>query len=84
MKLYCYEMAPIDFWWGALTAKQLLDTAEMQDVESLANRARFLAEIQSAAHLGFKKLGWEGDIREGPFFFAIPTEISMDLGYCLK
>jgi len=93
--LYCYRALPIDLWHGALTAKALI--AELPDESSphvplrgesspknIAQFLRRVTELEKRAHEGFKKLGWEGDIREGPYFFCLPGETQLALGYMLK
>jgi len=85
MILYCYRLSsPIDFWFGALTEKQLLETIDF-DLECGLDITRQLVELVVKAQRGFKRLRWEGDI-SSEHFFALPNDGSgwMDLGYVIK
>lgn len=85
MKLYCYCIQPIDFWFGAMTDKQLLDTEWMSyHWGNLAGICKHLADLEERAKAAFKLIGWEGDVREGPYYFALPGETEMTLGYIIK
>lgn len=76
-----------------MTRKQLLSLI-CDDVESgdgfgsqwkdLASIFSLLEVLKSESETAFKKIDWEGDVREGPFYFAIPSENSMSFGYALK
>lgn len=87
MKLYCYHIAPIDYWYGALTEDELLSTVHRSGApgfEHTAEMRTHIASLVKKAEEAFTSIGWEGDIRDGPFFFAIPGDASMRLGYMLK
>lgn len=89
MKLYCYHLAPIDFWYGVLTGEELLLTVHGRDgrIPNFGQTARVCQVIDSlvtTAEEVFRQIGWECDVREGPFFFAVPGEPEMRLGYLLK
>lgn len=70
--LYCYELSPIDWWAGSLPFEMYLmtlhDPDEVQAAYALLNEAKRLATLK----------GWEGDMREGPYVFALPPSD----GYC--
>ena len=87
-KLYCYYIPPIDFWAGAFNAKDLLvstwDDEGGESADDVLAIAKELAKLESAAQRGFRAIGWEGDIVDGPFFFALPDEGSFSIGYVLK
>lgn len=87
MKLFCYHIAPIDFWHGVLTGEELLTTIYRQGephFAQIAHECQEIARLVAKAEGAFRQMGWEGDIREGPFFFAVPAEPAMLLGYVLK
>ena len=85
MKLYCYHIAPIDFWCGALTEAQI--NASVDQCYQPGDRDGAHAEVKALkakAESAFRKIGSEGDTREGPFFFAVPSDTEMALGYIVK
>lgn len=86
MKLYCYHTPPIDFWFGALTQKQLLDSmlTDTRDWEVIARDCNKVGALEKKAREAFATIGWEGDVREGPFYFAILRDSDMALGYIVK
>lgn len=69
--VYIYALAPIDFWSGCLSEAQYLAIMERDDPKHIADvympfRERALAAATRA--------GWEGDMRQGPFISALPTD----------
>jgi hypothetical protein len=73
--IYLYELDPIDWWMGWLTEEQYqeqFDEAASQygggwypnPYPALRERALELA----------RKIGWEGDFREGPFVASLPVD----------
>lgn len=77
---------PIDYWFGALTDKQLLDSAwdNYQDRGTIAEVCKHLAELKAKAEAAFKTIEWEGDVREGPYYFALPSDTDLSIGYIVK
>ena len=86
MKLYCYEIPPIDYWFGALTDRQLLDSAwdNYQNLEHIAAVCKEVADLKGQAEAAFKTIGWEGDVREVPYYFALPGDTDLSIGYIVK
>ena len=87
MKLYCYSTSPIDFWLGAITGEQLFKAmwdSCWQDWDSLATACKQVGELKAQAEEAFKTIGWEGDAREGPFYFALPGDNNLLIGYIVK
>ena len=87
MKLYCYHIPPIDFWFGALTGNQLLATVwdgYHHDWKNVAEACRKVAELKTSAEDAFKTISWEGDVREGAYYFALPNDTDMVIGYIVK
>ena len=86
MSLYCYHIPPIDSWLGALTRRQLIEALweEGQGWEAVAAACRRVAALEEEAERGFKRIAWEGDVREGPYYFALPRDPEMSLGYIIK
>lgn len=87
MKLYCYHIPPIDYWFGALTGKQLFDSAWDvcgEDWGSIAAVCEQAADLKGQAEAAFKRIDWEGDVREGPYYFALPGDTEMSIGYIVK
>lgn len=86
MKLYCYHVAPIDFWFGAV-GSSLLDSmidGEYGDARERKQVRAGIVALRSKAEKAFLGIGWEGDVREGPYFFSVPGDNQMLLGYMLK
>lgn len=92
MKLFCYRIPPIDFWSGAMTGRQLIESAwdthaPLGHAEAWASTASFCQMVEvlaEKAEKGFASIGWEGDVREGPFYFALPSDGSLLIGYMIK
>ena len=87
MKLYCYHVAPIDHWTGALTAEQLLSTFVKDfdgDWHAVSAFCSEMAQLEDRAQENFKKIGWEGDLRDGPYYFSVPGDSQMAIGYVIK
>lgn len=93
--LYCYGVEPVDRWIGVFSAKRLNDLVvsfgEGREREKICptewvDLGQELARLKLEAEEAFRRIGWEGDIREGPFYFAVPHPAtnSMQLGYVLK
>lgn len=62
--LYVYELGPVDYWQGLIPIEQLADEYLARDLYRFAMRAAFMVA---------KSTSWEGDFREGPFAFGLPT-----------
>ena len=43
-----------------------------------------MARLKATAETAFKSILWEGDVREGPYYFAMPGESELDIGYIVK
>jgi len=87
MKLYCYHIPPIDYWFGAITGEQLLATAWErchQDWNNIVEICREVATLKTEAEAAFKTISWEGDITEEPYYFALPRRTNMSIGYIIK
>ena len=87
MLVYCYQLdTPIDFWIGAMTEDELFAAAEraFPDENAPHRVARKIRALERLARDGFRGLGWEGDVREGPYYFGLPTEHELTFGYALK
>jgi len=86
VKIYCYHIPPIDFWFGALADKQLLDSAwdNYQDWGTIAQVCKHVAELKAKAEAAFKTIEWDGDVREGPYYFALPSDTDLSIGYIIK
>jgi len=68
--MYVYRIAPIDFWAGWMDEATLLQQLAMTD--SADDLPSFKATALSVA---LTRLEWEGDMREGPFYAGIPTNM---------
>ena len=74
MTLYCYAITPIDLWWGAIHEKDLGPLLNSDEIVELIKKAQ----------TAFLDLGWDGDISEGPYYFALPQDVETSIGYMLK
>jgi hypothetical protein len=68
--MFAYSRAAIDFWPGWMTEKQFEASLKAQMYDGAV---REYYEFRDAAFALAKKVGWEGDIREGPFIAGLPT-----------
>lgn len=99
MKLYCYHIMPIDHWDGMRTAQQVIEDAVKRmvgagfddgeiwtrfDIEMVRDACNSMIRLLKLAAIGFRRVGWEGDMREGPFFFSMPGEVNTLMGVALK
>jgi hypothetical protein len=87
MILYCYQIPPIDVWFGALDGGQLLASAWVgcqEDWGAIASVCGEVAEVKALAESAFRTIGWEGDVREGPYYFALPGETGLSIGHVIK
>jgi hypothetical protein len=84
--LYCYHISPIDHWPCTRTAKQRLQDVHEDGVPYwVAQEGAKLGALLAAATEAFRTIGWEGDYREPPVFFAVPScEVEMHLGVAVK
>lgn len=94
MSYFTYQVAPIDWGWEQLrtvedTARALADV----DVrERLSGEAIYIADPSldtflarwDAAKDSARRSGWEGDFRQGPYVFWVPTEDGMQFGFVFK
>ncbi len=85
--LHFYHVAPIDFWAGAMTRESLLMEAAVRDASmELDVLDEHLDSLLEVAQIAFRKIDWEGDIMDGPFYFAVPNpdELAFAFGLVLK
>lgn len=75
--MYAYDVGIIDFWNGWTTESQYFDWLEEQESDgfSAGTRSEYEALRSEAFELA-RKIGWEGDVVQGPFVGGIPTGIS--------
>jgi hypothetical protein len=77
MTLYLYQVAPIDFWFGWIPLRDVLIEALEQDEGEYDGPPDFgvlYDRLRRAKTLARQYLGWEGDMRSGPYFAPIPFE----------
>ena len=74
--MYCYALSPTDFWAGWQDYKEFCASVARED-NGLHETAKTLLRVGDLLHNGQaycrEKLHWEGDMRQGPFFSALPT-----------
>lgn len=78
--MYVYAGTPIDFWEGWKTEAEYLASLNTSDAfgDPTSDGLAAYYKRLGAAQLLAKGVGWEGDIREGPFVSGIPTPGSCD------
>lgn len=68
MRASVYHISPIDLWGLAIPVSSLVG-----DMRAWADG---LVEI-AMDDVSLDDIGWEGDVREGPFIFPIPAEVTV-------
>lgn len=95
MKWHTYAITPIDLCWDSLSTVQ--ETAARLGAESAKARAAgesdypydgpdidgFLADWLSAQEAA-SEAGWEGDFRNEPVVFWVPSETNFAYGFVIK
>lgn len=73
--MYVYCGNPIDFWTGWMTEAEYLATLETVDFDGNPTNEGLAAYYTrlGAAQVLAKRVGWEGDMRQGPFVSGLPT-----------
>lgn len=76
MQIFAYHMPPIDWWIGWKSECEFINDivkwfGDLTDITSEINN---VSEFKAAAEIVAKKLGWEGDCREGPYYSGLPCE----------
>jgi hypothetical protein len=70
--LFVYVTAPIDFWDGWTREGRYVKELAARDYYSPKAVAEYKALMSVAMELA-RGLGWDGDIREGPYVTALPN-----------
>lgn len=79
--MFVYARTAIDYWSGWMTEEQYLKQLGTSGVPGEAPRqAAQYEQFKRKAFALAKKVGWEGDIREGPFIAGLPTDETGDDG----
>lgn len=91
--MYAYHIAPIDYAWDQLksvaTTAGEMAAAEAEVAVAGVSRseypevAEFLRDWEEAKSLAYSE-GWEGDFRQGPVVFWVPTSDSFKYGFAFK
>lgn len=74
-KLFVYALSPIDFWPGWMKEADYL--ASVKNYDDLVGDS-FVDDytiLRREALDEAKRVGWEGDIREGPFVSGLPSDL---------
>ena len=67
---------------GQTTGRSAWDN--YQDWGTIAQVCKHVAELKSKAEAAFKTIEWDGDVREGPYYFALPSDTDLSIGYIIK
>jgi hypothetical protein len=86
---FFYSVGPIDHFDGCMTIDEFKAAADKSDSEREPDGYSMLEniiEVERIAKREFVEIGWEGDIRQGPYIFSIPDPgcCSMHWGIVLK
>lgn len=89
MELFCYHLAPIDFSYGSLTGEEvlamILGRGELvANVNQTTLICQEKARLLTTAERVFDQVILGADALEGPFFFTVPGETDLPLGYVHK
>lgn len=66
--MYVYAGCPIDFWSGWMPEAEYLAALAANEEDQATYYMRL-----GAAQVLAKRLGWEGDMRQGPFVSGLPA-----------
>ena len=82
--MFAYARAAIDFWPGWLAESEFREQLSREYAPDDASKVwagyqHFRAGAMEAA----RKIGWEGDIRSGPFVSGLPTGETADDGHVM-
>jgi hypothetical protein len=83
MNLYAYHLPPIDFGWNHLKTVSETITNFTHDEEYECKISEFLRIWELSKNLS-EEILWEGDFRESPRVFWIPSELKMIFGFVFK
>ena len=73
-KVHIYVLSPIDYWLGWMKEADYLASAKDYD-DMIGNT--FVDDYKALKLKAFaqaKSVGWEGDIREGPYVTGLPSD----------
>ena len=81
--MFAYARSAIDFWPGWLSEDEFKDHLSKRyfTPDAPANAWSAYEAFRYQAFELAKKVGWEGDIREGPFIAGLPTHDTGDDGH---
>ncbi|MET4789568.1 hypothetical protein ABIF64_001746 [Bradyrhizobium japonicum] len=79
--MFAYARGAIDFWTGWKTEQEFL--RELQGDHDSSNAVNEYNALKVQAMELAKKVGWEGDVRQGPFIAGLPTHETADDGHFL-
>lgn len=82
--LFCYRIGAIDDFVGAMSRSELTRLLSVEDSEVLLECIDVIQAFENKAMVEFRRLGWEGDLRQGPFFFVVPVITGMAIGIIYK
>jgi hypothetical protein len=68
-RIHVYGLAPVDFWGGWSKPEDVL-TDDPHDWQGI-QRSDYEAFLERAKEIA-RRLGWEGDMRQGAFLAGIP------------
>jgi len=71
-RLYVYGIWPIDFWGGWTKESNFIFDEDIDTEGACYFSRRKYDAMLAQAKLGATKVGWQGDIREGPFLSSMP------------
>lgn len=73
--MHVYSRYPIDFWSGWMREDEYLQSLVREHHSSggLATAIRGYEDFRDEGFQMARKIGWEGDIRQGPFIAGLPT-----------
>lgn len=95
MNFYVYNIHPIDWGWSNLktVSQTISDFAKSKDMRDTPNPVpndldeeliKSFLGMWEAAKEKAKEKGWEGDFRDEPCVFWLPTEQYFDYGFVFK
>lgn len=72
--MFVYELSPIDFWDGWTRYSEMLERSRSIPGNGISDNE--LEKLFRRAKNAARRVGWDGDMREGPYVSGLPSNES--------